>query len=336
MQTAIQPSIKTVETSCNWCGSTRHKLYTTGKEHEYDNTTDETFNVVQCEECGLIFLNPRPDVSELKTIYPINYYSYGQQKLKEAANPNSILHRLRYKGFQAKVQKSISLLPDRDSIKMLDIGCGDGHTLNIYREQAGKPVETHGVDFNTDAVRQAQAQGHHGYAGRFEEVELPTDYFDLVTATHVIEHVEDPKGFTQKVHQILRPGGIFWFETPNIGSLDARIFKSHHWGAYHFPRHWFFFDVGSIRKLAEMTGFEVEMIDFNPNAIFWFWTFHSMIVSTNPKLRKFADWLFPAIDFQRDTMANFLRICFFCGIDVIIKALTGQTSNMVVVFRKVI
>jgi len=150
----------------------------------------------------------------------------------------------------------------------------------------------------------------------------------------VIEHVPDPVGFTRKVHEILKPAGVFWFETPNIGCLDARLFRHRHWGAYHFPRHWFFFDVASIKRLAELTGFEVVSIDFVPNAIFWFWTFHSMLVSLSPRLRPLADRLFPPVEFQRDTMANFLRICFFCGVDVIFKLVSGETSNMAVAFRK--
>jgi 2-polyprenyl-3-methyl-5-hydroxy-6-metoxy-1,4-benzoquinol methylase len=319
---------------CNCCGSTRQEPVTTGREHEYTKTTDDTFNVVRCPDCGLCFLNPRPDVSELATIYPPNYYSYGQQKLKEQANPNSLLHRIRYEGFRKKVRHSLSLTPKLAPVTVLDIGCGDGHTLNLYRHADDVEVETHGVDFNAGAIAQAIAAGHIAQVGRFEDVDLPADYFSLVTASHVIEHVDDPKGFAEKVFSILRPGGIFWFETPNIGSLDARIFRQHHWGAYHFPRHWFYFDVDSIRKLAELTGFEIVYLDFFPNAIFWFWTFHSMIVSSSPGLRGLADSLFPPIDFQRDTLANFLRICFFCGIDVIIKRLTGQTSNMIVAFRK--
>lgn len=321
-------------TACNCCGSRRQEPVTTGREHEYDNTTDDLFTVVRCPDCGLCYLNPRPDISELGTIYPPNYYSYNQQKLKEEANPNSLLQRIRYQGFRAKIRQGLSLAPRHEPVTVLDIGCGDGHALNLYREVDDVRVETHGVDLNSDAVAEAARAGHTTYAGRFEDVHLPSGYFDLVTASHLIEHVEDPKGFTEKVHQILRPGGIFWLETPNIGSLDAKIFRRSDWGAYHFPRHWFYFDIRSVRKLADTTGFQVVYMDFYPNAIFWFWTFHSMIVSANPKLRKFADWLFPAIDFQRDTLANFLRICFFCGIDLVIKAITGETSNMVVAFKK--
>lgn len=330
----MKSGIEKTEAICNSCGSASAELVTTGREHEYDNTTDDEFRVVRCLDCGLCYLNPRPAASELSTIYPENYYSYGQQKLREEANPNSLLHRIRYAGFRKKIAHALGLCPDHKPQVILDIGCGDGHLLNLFKDSAGESVETHGVDFNLQAVEAAAAAGHHTYAGRFEDVRLPDDTFDLVYASHVIEHVEDPKGFTQKIFRILRPGGIFWFETPNIGSLDARIFRNKHWGGYHFPRHWFFFDPASIKRLAEQTGFEIEMIDYVPNAIFWYWTFHSMIISANPSLRPFAEFLFPAIDFQRDTIANFLRICFFCSIDVLIKLITGQTSNMVVAFKK--
>ena len=86
--------------------------------------------------------------------------------------------------------------------------------------------------------------------------------------------------------------------------------------------------------LAEKTHFALESIDYVPNAIFWFWTFHSLMVSKNEKLRPLADFFFPPIDFQKDSIANFLRICLFSCVDVLIKRYTGQTSNMIVVFRK--
>jgi len=54
-------------------------------------------------------------------------------------------------------------------------------------------VQTFGVDFDQVAVELAARQGHTVYQGRFESVDLPTDFFDMAVATHVIEHVEDPK-----------------------------------------------------------------------------------------------------------------------------------------------
>src|SRR4029450_1058589 len=73
---SMKSNIRKVETTCNTCGSTNTEIVTTGSEHEYDNTTDDVFTVVRCTDCGLVYLNPRPDLSELETIYPPNYYAY--------------------------------------------------------------------------------------------------------------------------------------------------------------------------------------------------------------------------------------------------------------------
>ena len=290
--------ISKVWTRCNLCGADDYKLITQGREHEYDNTTDDIFNVVECNKCALVYLNPRPDISELSTIYPLNYYSYNQKALREQANPNSILHKLRYKGFTAKINKSLGMCTfAQPPFKVLDIGCGDGHTLDLYRH--GQSVETHGVDFNADALALAARNGHKVYAGRFEDVNLPVEYFDLVTASHVIEHVPDPKEFAAKAFSILKPGGILWMETPNIGSIDAHWFKDRYWGAYHFPRHWYFFTKSTIKKLGQSVGFNIEMVDFVPNAIFWYWTFHSMILDQYPESRRVADAILPPVDFQK-------------------------------------
>lgn len=333
----FKSDIAKVLTRCNLCNADDYELVTTGREHEYDNTTADEFNVVRCKTCGLVYLNPRPDIGELSTIYPVNYYSYNQKVLRDQASPNSILHKLRYKGFQAKIQKSLSLCESRGESNathwsVLDIGCGDGHTLDLY---ARRPhVKTYGVDFNLAALELARQNGHVVYEGSFENADLPLNLFDLVTATHVIEHVADPQQFLLKVHRVLRPDGVLWLETPNIGSVDAQWFRSKHWGAYHFPRHWFFFSRETLTKLAHSAGFEPVFVDFVPNAIFWFWTFHSMLLAKFPGSRKFVDTLLPPIDFQKDTFGNFVRICFFCIIDVIIKGVTGETSNMIMAFKK--
>jgi len=328
----MKSNIKKVETSCNNCGSTSSELVTEGAEHEYDNTTDDIFRVVRCQDCGLVYLNPRPDISELATIYPPNYYAYRLEEGYDESQRSNLYYKLRYAMIRNGLEDILGLIPG-GKIKVLDIGCADGHILNWFRQVRTHEVETYGVDMNPEAVEKAKGKGHTTYAGRFEDVDLPSNFFDFIFASHVIEHVPDPKEFTRKAFAILKPGGIFWFWTPNIGSVDAKWFKNRHWGAYHFPRHWVFYDRESIKHLARATGFELVRVDFQPNAIFWVWTFHS-ILSANPRLRKYADALFPPIEWTKTTFPNFVRNGFFAGVDTLIRAVTGQTSNMGAAFRK--
>src|SRR5205823_6321076 len=107
--------------------------------------------------------------------------------------------------------------------------------------------------------------------------------FHLILASHVIEHVADPKGFALHAYTLLAPGGLFVAATPNIDSVDARLFRRH-WGGNHFPRHWTFYDAGTITRLAGSVGFEVERIEYQLNPIFWNWTFHSLLAERWPRL----------------------------------------------------
>lgn len=326
-------NIKKVETTCNNCGSSRTELVTKGVEHEYSNTTDDVFNVVRCLDCGLCYLNPRPDISELSTIYPPNYYAYNLEAGYDQEQRENFYYKLRYSTILKGLEYCLSFVKSPGTVSVLDIGCADGHILNWFRKVRTREVETFGVDMNERSVEKARTAGHTAYAGRFEEVDLPENFFDFVWASHVIEHVPDPREFALKVKRVLKPGGIFWFWTPNINSLDARIFRRQHWGAYHFPRHWVFYDPASVKRLAELTGFELVHIDFQPNAIFWVWTFHSLLKRT-PGLAGVADALFPPINWTQTTAGNFVRNGFFAAVDMVLKAVTGQTSNMGVVFRK--
>ena len=307
-------------------------MVTQGVEHEYDNTTDDVFNVVSCKNCGLYYLNPRPDISELKTIYPDNYYSYQvEEKSKDQRSQNSALYKIRKAIYVGRLIKVLELC-NRSKLRILDVGCGDGRALNWYKAVEKYDVETFGVDFDAASVGKARAAGHEVYLGTFEDAQIPNDYFDLVIATHVIEHVADPKAFARKAFEVLKPGGIFLCETPNVDSLDAKLFQKQHWGGYHFPRHWVLYTPQSITKMAESVGFKVDRIDFNPAPAFWNWTGHSLVKSWG--MKRAADWLFPPVDFQKNNLRNFFAAGTFTVIDIVMKLCTGKTSNMAVVLRK--
>lgn len=193
----MKSDIKKVETTCNNCGSDKHELVTEGREHEYDNTTDDVFKVVRCSQCGLVYLNPRPDVSELSTIYPPNYYAYAIEENYDESQKQNFYYKYRYSKILAGLEYVLSFCKG-DKLKVLDIGCADGHILNWFAKVRTHDVETYGVDLNDDAIEKARAQGHTVYAGRFEDVDIPEGQFDFVWASHVIEHVPDPKHSPRK------------------------------------------------------------------------------------------------------------------------------------------
>lgn len=331
----MKVAIKKVEVCCNNCGSINSSLVTEGVEHEYKNTTSDVFRVVKCRDCGLVYLNPRPDISELSTIYPSEYYAY---HLLEKENTGSLLYKARRHVYLSRLERALSQCGEKGSLKVLDIGCADGRALNWYKQVRIAEVETFGVDFDEKAVELARKAGHTVYCGRFEEAQIPKATFDLVVATHVIEHVADPKAFAQRAFEVLKPGGIFLIETPNIEATDARWFKNRHWGGYHFPRHWFFYSPSTLRRLVEECGFAIVETRYHPAPAFWNWTMHSLIGSfdrqKNGFFSRLSDLLFPPSEFQKNSLRNLFFVSAFTFLDIVLKATTGSTSNMSLTARK--
>jgi hypothetical protein len=67
--------IKAEFTPCPLCGQNEYKVVSKGNDFEL-NSSDDEYQFVECNKCGLLRLNPRPVQEELKRIYPQNYSCY--------------------------------------------------------------------------------------------------------------------------------------------------------------------------------------------------------------------------------------------------------------------
>ena len=322
--------------SCSNCGSTKYEVVATGKDHEYPHTSPDTFRMVRCE-CGLMYLSPRPTVAELDTIYPSDYYAYQivEQRLRTRGGKGSWLRRYmdaqairRWRAYVALVRESA-----KGPYEIMDIGCGDGNFLNQWKRAFDGEAKTHGVEMNEKAAAIAEAQGHRVLPKRIEECDLEKGFFDLVFSFHVVEHVEDPVSFMTAIAESLKPSGYALIETPNVDTADFRMFGKRHWGAYHFPRHWNMYDEKTFTALAEKAGLRVVRFEYVPSAIFWVWTFHSMLL---PRFPRIANALFPPVDiFLRGGPWIWGLLSVFTATDLAIRTLTGKTACMRVVLQRV-
>ena len=325
-------AIETERVVCNNCGSSKHDVVAIGRDHEYPHTTTARFAMVRCE-CGLLFLDPRPAVSELDRIYPPDYYAYQiiEQRQRQSAGKGSLLRRYMDARAIARLRAYTKLVTSEPPYRILDIGCGDGTILNQWSKAFDAPVETHGVEMNAGAAKIAAAQGHHVMQKRIEECELPAASYDFVFSFHVVEHVEDPAAFMRAIHGAMKPEGWLLIETPNVDTPDFRLF-GRHWGAYHFPRHFNLYDAKTFGALAEKAGFEVVRVSYMPSAVFWIWTMHSMLFDKHPKLAKA---LFPPVDILlRGSPWIWTLMSTFTAVDMVNRALSGRTACMRILMKR--
>jgi ubiquinone/menaquinone biosynthesis C-methylase UbiE len=180
--------------SCILCASQKASLY---------QTAEEPYRTVRCQGCGLIFVDPLPPENQLKYHYDEVYYAEwisAQKKSRE------LLWRRRL----------AQLLEHRKRGRLLDVGCGVGAFLGLAKK-AG--FEAFGTEVSEYAGRRTEEIcGVPVFIGNLEEAGFPSDYFDVVTLYHVIEHVNDPSRYLFETHRILKPGGLVVVACPNVES----------------------------------------------------------------------------------------------------------------------
>lgn len=285
---------------CLACGSIETSFYTRAKDVEYF-TSDRQFSYFVCKECGSLSIDPVP-IEQLSIIYPKNYYSFSPQKMGLLLRVKTFLDQLFFKKF-------LSLLK-RKELKVLDVGGGEGWMLDVVKNTDSRVVHTQVVDIDDRAQALAQAKGHKYFCGRFEEFPVDQKY-DLILMLNLIEHVSNPRAILEKAFQAMSEGGFLLIKTPNIESLDARLFKDLNWGGYHCPRHWVLFSMISLEKLAVSVGFHVEIKKYTQGSPFWTWSVLHWLHSKNlikmsaekpafqHPLNPFLSLIFAAIDFLR-------------------------------------
>jgi len=136
--------------------------------------------------------------------------------------------------------------------KLLDVGCALGDSLLEARRLGWK--ETEGLEVSEYAYRFAKKRRLKVTRGHLRQDTFDSNTFDIVTYQDVIEHIADPVGELKKVFRILKPGGIIYIVTPDIGGFWARLLGPM-WYHYKPIEHVSYFSQKTIRKALNLTGF---------------------------------------------------------------------------------
>ena len=117
----------------------------------------------------------------------------------------------------------ISLMPDNLPQKVLEIGMGGGDTL-VYIKQHLLASEVVGIDLvELPGTNQLNPVIDKVYFMDLEKEDLPfaDDYFDVIIAGDVLEHLTNPWQVLQKLSTVLKVGGNLLVSLPNIRDVYA-------------------------------------------------------------------------------------------------------------------
>jgi ubiquinone/menaquinone biosynthesis C-methylase UbiE len=220
-----------------------------------------------CErvDCGTCWLDPAPREEDLGLLYR-SYNTHRQDDARQVFLAG--LRSQLYRGYLAvtylpsailglirsRQQMLHMYLEDLPAGRLLDVGCGDGGFLHRMQKLGWSAT---GVDFDPKAIENAQVR--YGSAitllnSDLAHAHFSDDCFDVVTISHVIEHVTDPPALLAEARRVLKPGGRLVVTTPNIRSLGHKRFQDCWWGL-DAPRHLQIFSLAGLKRCARKASF---------------------------------------------------------------------------------
>lgn len=111
-----------------------------------------------------------------------------------------------------------ALLEKNKNAVLLDCGCWDG----INTKKFGNFIGTnslYGIEIDKAKAKEASKKGiKTEICSLNEKLPYKNDFFDVVIAYHVIEHLVNVRLFVSEIHRILKKNGYVIIGTPNLAS----------------------------------------------------------------------------------------------------------------------
>lgn len=117
-----------------------------------------------------------------------------------------------------------------DSLRVLDVGCGNGSALAL--PLAGLGFQVTGIDIHRPSIEHARQMGAgvpnlNYVCGRVEELE--SSPYDIVILSEVLEHLSEPRLLLSAANEYLNKNGIIIVTVPNgYGEfeIDSWLFRT--------------------------------------------------------------------------------------------------------------
>ena len=223
---------------CPWCNSENNHQFLELKDYFL---TQEQFEILECDECKLLFTSPCPTPDKIGSYYKSeDYLSHNEEKKGLFAKVYNKVKKINIKN-----KFKIATSGQQSAVSILDIGCGVGDFL-LYAKEKGCNIT--GIEPSEDARKIAEKKLDCKILSPEELQNIPENSFDIVTMWHVLEHVADLQTEIYHLQRILKKDGRLVLALPNYKSYDAEYYKDK-WAAYDVPRHLSHFSQTSIKNM---------------------------------------------------------------------------------------
>jgi SAM-dependent methyltransferase len=175
------------------------------------NTFYSGYDVVECD-CGMIYADDLPSQSEFDAYYQ------AQSKKSSRFEVNGYKEPVWYVNIHKSASDWLNNHIGLSGKKVLDAGCFSGDLMRLM-DQYG--AECYGYDPSATGIIMSENLGLNvSLAGSFCSSSYFGKKFDLVTLSHVIEHILDHKAFFEDLDNALTDDSLIYIEVPDLENFN--------------------------------------------------------------------------------------------------------------------
>ena len=255
-------------TKCLACNSSNFAAFEQTIAMMHQNSPTK-YNFDRCKDCGLVFLNPRMDETELGQFYTASYLPY---RVEEAwGKYASFVKKDQEQIDKARVQRLIKHSRLSAQSRILDIGCGKPTFLSSLRKST--EANLIGLDFSDEGWKNDSDSYRNIDLRTGEIADLSNEKpMDIITMWHYLEHDYQPQQHLKQLLNYSHADTRLIVEVPNFNSYTRKKFGKH-WSGYHTPRHTALYSPKNIELMLKNSGWKVDEIltygTLNPYTLHW-------------------------------------------------------------------
>jgi len=213
--------------------------------------SENGYLMVKCTSCGLVYLNPRPCLSDIDVASRTGVHTSGSGLLRTVGRHSP-------KKIDDFIRKIAELFPHEElkstPCRRLDIGAGYGELMQALATLTASGSDLLGIEPCEAKVKWSQSRGIPVTTTGLRDVHGTFTHISLI---NVFSHLPNPIAFFRELRSHMEPGGQLVLVTGNAADIPRNEFP----GSLYLPDHVSFVGDHQMRTVLERTGYTITAIN---------------------------------------------------------------------------
>lgn len=217
------------------------------------------YDILECETCNTQFISMEKLNTKLYDIIYSNKNTPGYDRyLAYAKKVKNHMNPLRFLSEAESAYYPIHhvLTNAKPGLEILEVGCGYGYLTYALNQMGHHAI---GIDISKNAINYAKSNfGNHFQLSSLADFKT-NQKFDIIVATELIEHLDNPAGFIHGCVNLLKDGGKILLTTPKKDFAPKKAI----WKTDLPPVHTTWLSKKSFKNIARQNSLDCNFADFS-------------------------------------------------------------------------